>query len=116
MRRLLLIVLLSLPVAALAASKPKPAEADAQTPPVTRTLDLKTFSRDQLRLRMKDACIYRQSAKDKDDAKVVPVCTCYSNRLITQLSDAELDAYRKTADFNASGHQKADAALASCKK
>ena len=76
--------------------------------------DPKTFSRDQIRTRLLDGCIYDLAQhKEYKDTKSVK-CHCYANRTIRALSDEELDGYRARQRLTGAAVEKGRQAMAQC--
>ncbi len=123
MRRLLLSVavpfalLFAAPVSAQTAS-PAPAPATSPAPASSASfsvnLDYRSFSPEQVRTRLKDACIYQRAQTSEKYASLAKGCRCYSEKLIAAMTPEEIDAWKTTRTLNASAKAKAEQALAAC--
>ena len=100
---------LALPTLASASRKPfgEPSPTD---------LDLRGFSKDQIRARFKDACIYSRARTATMTDALAPGCACYATKLVASMTDAELDAFRASGRFDRTTRPKAEAALGECLK
>lgn len=72
------------------------------------------LTRDQVRVRLLDACVFSQSGKAADQG-AGPKCNCYAARVAKAMSDADILAYSSTKKLTPTAQAEATQALAVCK-
>lgn len=76
--------------------------------------DPQSFTRDQIRTRLLDGCIYDLAQiKEYKDTKSVK-CHCYASRTIRSLTEDELDGYRSRQRLSGTAVEKGRQAMAQC--
>lgn len=70
---------------------------------------------EQVRLRIKDACMYEAGQANNPRQSTQPGCMCYAQKVVKAMSPAEIDAYMQTATLADAGSEINRQAWESCK-
>ena len=119
MRRTLLALLVTIvsASAAIAAANPAAVTADSpSTPQPGAKIDVKSLSRDQIRVRILDACMYQRGKEADESTDIATGCHCYSRKVVAAMTEADFEAYKVTRRFEGALRTAAETAYESCVK
>jgi hypothetical protein len=72
------------------------------------------LTREQVRVRLLDACVFSQSGKAADQG-AGPKCNCYASRVAKAMTDADVLAYSSSKKLTPTAQAEATKALTVCK-
>jgi hypothetical protein len=102
---------------AFAAANPASVAGDAPpSPKPSVTLDVKKFSRDQVRLRILDACMYQRGKEADESTEIFSGCQCYAKKVVAAMTEADFETYKVTRRFEGALRATAETAYATCVK